>query len=78
MPDNEVKQANFKEQIAAWQQRVDELHEWTAKNDYNHPKWEQKSRDLRNALIKIEQLKNRRDGYNNHVGSEYSVPKFNK
>jgi len=74
--NNEVKVYNsdIDKQIEHWRERATGLEEWKKTHDYNHPDWAQNSRDLNNAYVKIEQLKQRKSRKPVDVGETYSIP----
>lgn len=73
----EYKAPDLHAQITHWRARAKGLEEWKETHDYNHPNWEQNSRDLNNAYMKIEQLKDRKNRKPVSAGETYSIPKFN-
>ena len=64
--------------IKHWQERAKGLEDWKSSHDYNDPNWDENSRDLNNAYLKILQLKDHLRRPVGHVADTYSVPNYKK
>lgn len=73
--DINIKALN--KQLNNWKERNQEIGDWLLEHGADHPEFEQKCRERRNAQIKIAQLKQRLHYKPIDRPDTVSIPKFN-
>ncbi len=66
---------DIERQLKEWREKREALAAWMQTHTIDHPDFEPKFREQRNVMIKIDQLKRRREGFKGDVPKTYSLPK---